>query len=37
MLMLHLTSARRYTQEQHIDRIAISDGYMIYAADIAHC
>lgn len=30
-----LNQARRYAGEQHIDRIAISDGHMIYACDVA--
>jgi len=31
-----LAQARRYADEQHVKRIAVSDGMMFYAADIEH-
>jgi hypothetical protein len=31
-----LSQARRYADEQRVQRVAVSDGYMLYAADIEH-
>jgi hypothetical protein len=31
-----LDQARRYAAEQHVSRVAVSDGVMLYAADVAH-
>jgi hypothetical protein len=31
-----LSQARRYADEQRVQRVAVSDGYMLYAADVEH-